>query len=213
MVYGDMPEPMEAKDARLCRASGYFRRIDGMPLSGLVLNITPEFRPFVLDGSAVIPEAFQIQTNGDGFLYLDLIRHAKYAVQIEGTFGITRSITIPDRTSVNLPELLFPRLSRVEYQGEQPIRLRVGQTIDLRFRVFFTDGREDTHIRQNVHWTTGDVAVARIGVGSSEHITLCGVTPGETVVIANRKRMANGDPSVYYPDTPVHGSPIPVHVE
>lgn len=54
-LIGRIPQIPEASDPRLCCASGFFRRADGAPYSGLIIEFEPTFYPFLLDGDAVLP--------------------------------------------------------------------------------------------------------------------------------------------------------------
>lgn len=212
LVSGSIPVGIEATDSRLCCASGYFRTVNGAPRSDLDITFLSDFSPFVLEGSAVTDEGTSVRTDKSGFVAVNLIRHAKYSVNMEGWHDNVRHIIVPDRSSCSLPALLFPRVERVELQGTPPITVRRGQEVTVSFRVFLTDSRELDNIASDVSWTTEDQSIAVIVNRTPTTFDVRGLARGTTNILAARMPMCNGPAPVYYPDTPIYGVPVEVRV-
>jgi len=210
-VVGKIPEKIEATDARLCCASGYFRNVDGSPRSNLALTFTAQFNPFVLEGAGVTEESVTVRTNADGFVSVNLIRHAKYDVR-SVAWSSFRQVTVPDSASTNLPEMLFPRVHRVVCKDPGPIRASVKEEKKVSLQVFLSDGRQLLSIARDIAWATEDDRIACVVEKHTDHIVVRGMSRGETRLVAHRVRMQDGSSPVYYPNTPIYGVPITIQV-
>lgn len=211
-VYGEPFKWPMSSDARLCVASGFFRDVTGAPKSYQDLHFVADFNPFVLDGSTVANERRSVRTDEKGWVEISLIRNAIYGVTMEGWQDQFRRITVPDRASVNLAYLLFPRVDRID-AGATSFTVRKGKTVTLPISIFTTDDRQIENINCDVIWTSGDEKIFIISSRSLTTLTLTGVGRGTSVLNARRNpTMIGGDPPVYYPDTPIKGVPITVNV-
>lgn len=207
----------ESKDARLCIASGFFRDVSGAPKSYQDLQFIADFSPFVLEGSAVVNERVAGRTDVNGYIEVSLIRHAIYAVTMEGFEDVVCRITVPDRSSVNLPYLLFPRVHQVVTGGSTsvtvpPVSVAKGSQVTLPLKVLTTDGRVLDNISTDVVWTIEDTTIATIASRTESQLVIYGAARGTTRLLGARTCAKSGSPPVYYPDTPIVGLPIGVNV-
>jgi len=201
--------PPAAVDPRLCRASGFFRRVDGSVAVGHDIHIIAKFNPLLFDGSCVLTERVHTRTDKNGYVELDLIRFAEYDVTIEGFEDCTRTIYIPDAPSVNLPSLVFEVVAEVELDQPGPYNLSVGEELNLYPTVITSTGRVlEGSGKADVFWGTTDVTVAAVSEVTTSSITLRGMSAGSAQLTAARR-----DASIItIPDPGVRGQPIDITV-
>lgn len=177
-VEGELLTVPVATNPRFCRASGYFLTSAGTPHTYLDMSFIPKFDPVILEGRGVVHERVTIRTDSNGFAQIDLIRFAKYSVQMEGYEDSLRCIAIPDSSSVNLPDLLFPVVSRVTFDPSGPYSLGVGDTLEIVPTVYASDGNTISGAAsEDVLWSTSDKDVAVVEVSQTK-LTLRGVGTG-----------------------------------
>jgi hypothetical protein len=211
-VYGEPVVWPMASDPRLCVASGFFRDVTGAPKSFQDLHFVADFSPFVLDNATVANERRSIRTDEKGWAEISLIRCAIYGVTMEGWQDQFRRVTVPDRSSVNMAFLLFPRVDRIESPADTFV-VRKGKTVEVPVAIFTTDERKLDSINTDVIWTSSNESIFIISTRSLNSLTLTGVGRGSANLTARRMpNMQGGDPPVYYPDTPIKGVPIAVNV-
>lgn len=200
--------PPEATDARLCRCSGFFRGPNGLPAPNVDIHFITKFKPLLLEGSGVLTERLRKKTDQNGYIEVDLIRFGQYEVTIEGLEDCLRCIHIPDSPSTNLPDLLFPVVSRVLLDPPGPYNLGVGEERVVTPTVYSSDGRllEGAAI-EDVLWSSENVSVALV-MALPQSITLRGVSAGVTNIVATRRDSS----IVRIPDTPIAGQPIVITV-
>lgn len=213
-VHGDVFEWPQATDSRLCAASGFFRDITGAPRANQDFHFVADFNPFVLDGAGVATDRQSVRSNKDGWVTISLVRNAIYGVTMEGWQDQFRRVIVPDRPSVNLAHLLFPRVDRVvRGGGEDDVSVHVGCTVTVPLTVLTTDFRELDSISSRLIWSSSDRNVFVISSREKGNLVLRGVGRGQANLCARRTpSMQGGEPPVYYPDTPVRGVPIQVSV-
>jgi hypothetical protein len=174
--------PPLANDPRLCRLSGYFRDLNGAPKRYLDLHLRGKFSPLVLDGAAVVSETVAIRTGEDGYAQIDLIRCAEYEVRIESLETEPRCIQVPDSSSANLADVLFPVVSRVVYAPEPPVEVAAGESVTLTPTVLTSSGVPLVGTASSdVLWKTTDESIASVSAGLTE-LTVTGVAPGTTTL-------------------------------
>lgn len=185
-AYAEVVVPPLANDARLCRASGYFRDITGAPHRYLDIIFIGEFAPILLEGSGVLSERRAIKTDDKGYSCVDLIRCANYSATVEGYEDQVRKIRVPDAPSVSLPALLFPLVESVFFDLPSPWTLSVGSEVSLTPTVV-TNSKIPTvgPDCQNVLWRVEDPSVASLTLQATS-IILRGLKPGSTRLIATR---------------------------
>jgi hypothetical protein len=185
-----------AVDPYLCRCSGFFKDITGAPLVALPIRFINEFGPSVVGGAAILGEGVDLNTDKYGYMCLDLYRNGVYMAWVtsvqacdndsEHAIGFPRFITVPDQSSADLPTLLFPIVSSVVVTPD-PINLTVNQAIIPTVVVMSDDGRTLRGTAcEDVLYVVEDQSVASISV-TLDRLTLLGVNPGVTRLIATRK--------------------------
>jgi len=198
-VYCEVLSVPVASDPRLCRASGFFRDVSGSPKRNLDIHFIARFDPILLDGDGVVTERQTIRTDDNGFAQIDLIRFGNYCAMIQDREDLLRAVSVPNQASVNLPDLLFPRVKTVTLDPSGPYSLYVEDSIEVTPTVVTTDGRElDGAAIADVLWSSSDTGVATVAV-SGDNLVITAVGAGEASVVAERR-----DTSVIsIPDTPV----------
>ncbi len=201
-------KPPEALNPRLCRASGFFKRPDGSAAVGHDIHIHAKFDPLLLDGAALLTEQVHQRTDHNGYMQVDLVRFGQYEVTVEGYEDCLRIITIPDAPSVNLPDLLFPVVSRVEFTPAGPWNIVVGDIGSNDFPlvpvVHTTDGGVlPATATMDVAWSTSDPTIAVV-LATHEKLFLRGLRPGTTSLQATRLDTS----IVRIPNTPIQGVPV-----
>ena len=207
-----------ATDPRLCRCSGFFRDISGRPLVGLTITIINEFSPTVMDGCGVMGTQVEIQTNDDGYVEVDLYKNGKYIAWVPSTavtddpeqqhaMAFPRYMTVPNSSSANLPDLLFPIVDSIDF-GVDSVSIGLLESVDLFPVVMATDGRTLIGAAVgDVIYSVSDAAVVGISSGALK-VTLVGITPGTATLTAVRADQS----IVKIPNTPISGQPITITV-
>ncbi len=192
-----------ATNPRLCRASGFFKDINGGPKKFLDLHFISKFDPILLEGNAVVTERVQIQTDENGFASIDLIRFGMYEVTVEAKEDTPRRITVPDSPSTNLPDLLLPVVNQVVLDPIGPYSLAVGAELIVTPTVLDSAGVELTGTAINdVLWKSSDTDVLVV-TPSATTLTLRGIATGIADVEASRR----DETIIRIPNTPVLGVP------
>jgi hypothetical protein len=210
---GQVFTPPAATDARLCRASGFFRDPTGASASGVEIDIITKFDPILLEGAAVVTERVHATTDENGYVELDLIRFGQYDVTVSGFEDTTRTISVPDAPSVNLPDLLFPVVASVRFAEPGPYTVAVadghgGNDLLLTPMLLTTDGRVlDGTGTGDVQWSSSDPLVLAV-FPSGTKVTVRGLSPGTAQILVNRLDST----IIRIPNTPIAGQPVPVTV-
>ena len=112
----------------MCRCSGTFWDSAGLPLRGVSIAFTPQRAiPNVMQsaGAAVgiLRTAVLAKTNKDGHTSVDLIRGGVYSVSVSSMPGSSWEIEIPDQSSAQLADVVFPAPSGIEYSDDDGVIL------------------------------------------------------------------------------------------
>lgn len=207
-VNADVFEPPVSNDARLCRCWGYFRNPDGAPQRWLDMHIVPEFAPILLEDAAVVPRKVIIRTDENGYAQIDLIRGGCYQVTIEGQETQERYIRVPDLSSANLPNVLYPVVARVVFDPPGPWEVTTGTELEITPTVYDSAGAELTGTGQNdVNWTSSNTSVVGLTVKETT-IVLRALETGSAEVRLERKDQS----IIRIPSTPIVGQPVQVSV-
>lgn len=208
-IYGVPHVPPVATDPRLCACSGFFRTASGAPHKYLDLHFIAKFDPLLLEGSGILSERVVTRTDEKGYASVSLIRHAQYDVTLEGMENVYRSIEVPDSASVNLPDLLFPGIKGVSFDGVAgPIVLAVGAELELQGHVFTTDLRELDELGSDVAWSLSNPSVMTFELLPGSILRLRGLQPGSCELRGERRDKT----IVRIPNTPIEGLPLQVTV-
>ena len=174
-----------ASDSRLCRASGFFRRADGLPYPNLDVIFTPRFKPAIVDGDSVMWGSINMRTDEDGYLEIDLFRYGEYSVLLESLEDCPRLAVIPNSSSENIVELLFPVVAQVVFLPAS-LLLTVGEEKESVPTVIGSDQQvlEGT-APADVKYTIGDESVATVSV-KNDKLVITGVASGGTLIDVER---------------------------
>jgi hypothetical protein len=196
-----------ATDPRLCRASGFFRRADGLPYSGLDVIFTPRFKPAIVDGDSVMWGSINARTDEDGYLEIDLFRNGEYSVLVETLEDCPREVVVPDAPSENLVDLLFPVVAQVTFDPTS-VSIAVGETAEVVPTVTGSDQRVlEGAAPADVEYTVDDETVASVSV-QSDKIVITGLAAGTAQVDVSRL----DESVVVIPETGISYTPLPITV-
>lgn len=194
-------------DARLCRASGFFRRADGQPYPNLDVIFTPRFKPAIVDGDSVMWGSIHTRTDEEGYLEIDLFKGGEYSVLIETLEDCRRDVVVPDASSENLVELLFPVVEQVVF-SPATVSLVVGATADITPTVTGSDQRVlEGAAGGDVEYTVADTDIASVSV-QSDNIVITAIKAGSTQLDVSRR----DESIVVIPDTGITYAPLPITV-
>lgn len=195
-------------DARLCVASGTFRRPDGSPHAYVDIHFIPQFDPIILEGSALLAEKIAIRTDKNGYAQVTLIRYAKYDVTIQGFEDSILAVEVANLPNVNLPDLLFPVVESIIFDPEGPYVLAVDEILEVTPTVVTSDGRvlEGT-ATADVNWKSSDTSILAVTT-TRDTIKFRGVTSGA----ANLECTRSDNTIIRIPNTPIDGVPVVVTV-
>lgn len=198
-----------ALDARYCRASGFFRNVNGSPQRGVDLHFEGKFAPILVDGSAIVDTKDIIRTDENGYTQIDLVRGGEYFVVFQGLEDCPRDIKVPDLSSCSLPNLLFPIVGSVSFIPVGPFALTVGGTLDVVPTVADSAGvvLEPVTGNLDVNWRVEDTSIASVAV-TGDKLTLRGIAAGTTNLLAERKNQS----IVSIPSLPIEGQPVQITV-
>jgi len=174
----------------LCYCAGYFVDTYGRPFEGLTLRFSEERVPALLVSAentvGVLPKALIVETDGNGFAAVTLLRGCQYNVYVEGLQHIVRTIKVPDLTYSNLPDVVFPSVFAVLYEtldrNDPEVTLQVGETVSLYVTTLYRSGLTEDGL-EDVVLQYDDPSVATYDYdGSAYSIGITGVTAGTALL-------------------------------
>jgi hypothetical protein len=206
-----------ATDPRLCRCSGFFKDITGQPLPNLEMFFINQFAPAIVDGDGVLGSKVELRTDADGYAQLDLYRGAEYSVMVQslqaaeaddtGAIVFPRHIVVPDQSSINLLNLLFPVVDEITFTPD-PVTMSVGDYLDVTTVVKATDERTLVGTGcEDVIYESSDTDVVTVSV-EQDKLVLYAVGAGTAEITAVRKDQT----IVSIPATTIAGQPLSVTV-
>jgi hypothetical protein len=197
-----------ATDPRLCKCSGYFRDVSGAPKAFLDIHFIACFDPILLDGDGIVTERQAIRTDENGYASIDLIRNAQYNVFLQEFEDQPREIVVPDRSSVNLPDLIYAVVDEVVLDPVAPYAMLVGEQLTVTPTVLTSSYVELTGTAmRDVSWSSSDEAVLSVQP-DSDVLTLTARSAGTAQVQAERRDQT----IIRIPNTPIVGLPADVTV-
>ena len=198
-----------ATDPLLCRASGYIRDASGRPKKGIDIAFIPIFNPLVVENQAILGERVEVRTNKDGYVEVDLFRNGCYQATVESQENIQRQVVVPDRSSVNISNLLFPIVVEVVYDTLPPYALNVGDVLILKPTVTASNFQVLTGAAvEDVLYASGDDSVVVVDTQNIDEVTIRALAPGTTTIEATRRDSS----IVYVPDPGITGGSAAVTV-
>jgi hypothetical protein len=206
-----------ATDPRLCRCSGYFKDASGRALPGLDIQLINQFKPALVDGYAVMGAKLDLRTDDDGYVEVDLYRTGIYHAMVEsmqaaessdtGAIVMDRDVTVPDRSSANLIDLLFPVVKSIVWDPAT-VAVGVGNTVDVVPTATASDYRVLAGAAiEDVLYEIADTTIANVAP-TVDKLTITGIKAGTTTLVATRKDQT----IVTVPVVDITGSPLTVTV-
>lgn len=179
-------DPPVPTDPRLCTAFGYFRDITGAPQAYVEIHFIAKFDPVWLDGAGVLKERVIIRTDEKGYAEVNLIRNGQYDCTIQGEEDVTRTISVPDAPNVNLPDLIFPVISLIEWTNPPPFTVGIGQQISSQATVYGSDGENLGSGCGQILFKNSDDTVAVFSYSPTGLLTVTGLKSGTTTITISR---------------------------
>jgi hypothetical protein len=142
-----------ATDPRLCRCTGVFVNYENRPTPGVTFRVMAKADPLgqtpkTVDSRLVFSSEMAFQTDAEGKVSLDLIRGGEFYVTFSGEDDTTWLMVVPDRSSANLIDLIFPATVSLDWdQDDAPsnaVALAVGEFATVHMSLLFTDFRQRT---------------------------------------------------------------------
>jgi hypothetical protein len=205
-----------AVDPRLCRASGFFVDLSGQPMPNVDLHFTPvcynedqpPLYPMIVDGLAVVSDKIFVRTDENGYLVIDLYREAELNVLVQGLEHSRRAVKVPDASSVNLIDLLFPVVTEIAFSPD-PLSVASSSYTDVTLTIRSTDGQTLDPVNEDVIFTSEDEGVATIElIIETGKLRVMGIAAGSTTITAVRSDTS----IVTFPEEPVTYTPLAVTV-
>lgn len=178
-VQGQTFERPVAADPYLCRASGFFRDAAGRPLRNFDMHFTLQRSPLLVGDDGILGFKVYGTTDNNGYFEVDLYRFGDYLVELQ-SLEHQRCVSVPDVSSINLVELLFPVVSSVVYD---PTAVTVAAGDTQAVDVTITDSTGLTHelTESLLTFTSEDESVATIGISAGQLI-VSGQSAGSTTI-------------------------------
>lgn len=178
-----------ATDPRLCRCTGRFMDQRNLPQANLMVRIMAkgEFQaPKVVDGNMISETAMEFETDSDGRLVVDLLRDGEFYITFAGDDDTVWSIKIPDRSSVNLIDLIHPQPVSFTWDSDDApgdaISLAAEATEEVALVVRFSDYQDvEEGLSSYITAESSDEDVATVVV-SSTGVTVTGVSAGSATI-------------------------------
>lgn len=216
-LQGETFERPTATDPRLCRASGFFKDGAGRPLANLDIYLINQFLPAIVDEAGVVGERLDMRTDEDGYVQVDLYRGGEYRAMVQslqaaeadntGAIVFPREIVVPDRSSVNIVDLLLPIVAEVTWDPAS-VSVPAGDTLDLTPTIKSSDYRELTGIASgDVSYEVEDTDIATVEC-QADKLVVTGVAAGTTNLVVSRL----DESIVKIPDSGISGSPLQITV-
>jgi hypothetical protein len=203
---GDVLTPPIATDPRLCRASGFFRDLNGAPKKFLDIMFIAKFAPILLEGDAIFTERVELRTDEQGYAEVDLIRFAQYDAYVEANEDQVRLINVPDSPSVNLPDLLLPVVASITFAEEAPYSTPLDTSLFLTPTVMTSDGRELPCVGSgDVLWRSDDETVFSVS-NTRTQVVIHPAARGTAHLTATRADQT----IIRIPNTPISGQPVEI---
>lgn len=195
-VTGTLLSLTPAVDPRLCRCTGRFMNFSNSPMANIAIRIMPISEagfqnPKVVDGNMVAADGMLFHTDEDGMISIDLLRNAQFFIMFAGEDEENRCITIPDRTSVNLIDLIHPVPVSASWDSTDApgnaVSIQVGETKEVKFSLLFTDYQtRSSGISEYVLLDNSDDTKAA-AVSRDGSIVLDGLVAGTTNITITEK--------------------------
>ncbi len=203
--------PLPDNPAMFCRCSGFVYKLSGDPYDGVIRFYVDEV-PQLFIG----PSGFPVMTLGEysdcdvfrGYAEINLIRGARYRVDIPGFRSTAWFVRVPERASAHLPDVLFPVPLSVDFTLSD-LSLTVMETRILYPSVTFRSGLvvSGTALEEAGCWPVSfnvdNPEVVSVTVRTDGSLAVTGRSVGSAVVTASR--YVGDDSLLVRPPTGVSG--------
>lgn len=167
-----------------CRASGYIIGAAGQFLPDVTFEFKLNERVRIGGGYATGNAKVLTASNSDGYVEVDLLRNAVYEVVVESYGADVFVITVPDESSTNLTELIWPYLARVDLSTDS-VSIDEGDDEDVTVTAVLSSGlstpyngiSSTVYPRSVVSASSSDTDVATVS-WDEETLTITGVEAG-----------------------------------
>lgn len=184
-IYGDVHVLQPATNPRMCRATGLFVDPGGRPLTDLMIAIYNEFNPINLEGVGIATKV-EVRTDAYGYAVVELPRLGKYWATVSGLHDESLEISVPDRSSVNLIDLLWPVVAQVSFTPAAPWTVLKGTTSYIPTQVIASSYTVLTGSASgDVSYVIRDPTIATVAIGT-DGIYLTGISIGSTYLDLSR---------------------------
>ena len=185
-LVGTLPDAM---DPRVCRCTGRFLNYQNQPLAYMTLRVFADqdgsgvATPTIVDGNLIAAQSMTFTTDSDGYLSIDLLRGGEYKLMFPGEEETLHTIYVPDRTSANLVELIYPYPVTLTWDQlvapGNAITVGVGVTVTVTFTVLFSNYMTISKgMGQWLTFTNGDNTVMEVVMSEQGLATISGKSPG-----------------------------------
>lgn len=182
-----------ATDPSMCRCTGQFVDFSGRPIVGATVRILQIMEsgfqsPKVLNSNMVSASSMTLQTDTNGKVSLDLIRKGQFNVSFSGEDEVVWNIIVPDRSSVNLIDLIHPQpVLFVWDSSDAPsnaVSVALEESKQIHFTVTFSDYEVlSKNLSKYLEFTNSDGTKAEVIYSDGEGIvTVRGVASGSCSV-------------------------------
>jgi len=144
-----------------------------------------------------------IKSDKRGYFQVDLLRKGMYLATVESHENVTRTVVVPDRSSINIMYLLFPIIVDITFNLFSPtIGVVVGGIVTLTPVITATDYRTLLGTApEDLFYSVDDPSIASVVVGQNT-IVINGISAGTTSLRVTRKDRS----IVYIPDPAFNGA-------
>lgn len=183
-----------ASDPTLCRCTGVFLDLQNRPVRNMLVRIYPNPEPGfqtpkVVNGNLIAAESFEVYTDANGRVSFDLFRGGEYNLMYAGEEDNPWNISVPDRSSINLIDLIHPAPVSLSWDPSiapgNAVALGVGQSVNVPFTVLFSDFETNVALDKWLNITFPDPApfTAQFLITSTGvFLILTGVASGSAAV-------------------------------
>lgn len=178
-----------ATDPRMCRCTGVFVDMQNLPRAGVHLELSFEAEagretPKILDGRMLVVRSLIWKTDAEGKISIDLVRGGKFFVHLGWEDDRVWPIEVPDRSSVNLVDLIHPAPAVLSYDAPgNALSIAVGETKQVQASVLFTDFiTRTTELSRYVQFNVSNANVDVAFDNANGKLTLLGREAGSASV-------------------------------
>lgn len=193
-VTGTLQTLPVSTDPRTCRCTGIFVDFANRPMASRLVRIMAKMEtgfqvPKLVDNRLVAADSMEFRTDANGKLTVDLIRTGEYYITFSGDDDTVWNILVPDRSSVNLIDLIHPQPVSITWdQTAAPgnaISIAVGEIKLVPFTALFSDFEQiDTGLDKWFIAIISDNTTigANFALAPTNHMTITGVAVGTATI-------------------------------